>query len=72
MNIELIKCEECGNDGTKGSLFLTIDARWSHEAGAWVLERREDIGGEEIDCLECDHRTPAHELDIFPYDMEVR
>jgi hypothetical protein len=64
-------CEECGNDGTKGRLYVTIDARWDAERGGWVLERREDDGGDELDCLACDHRTPLHEVKVFPYDAFV-
>jgi hypothetical protein len=66
MSASKIKCEECGNDGTDGSLYLTIDAKWRD--GVWELEEREDEGGGELDCLNCDHRTEAPE-GIFPYGM---
>ena len=61
------KCDKCGNDGSEGSLFLTIDARWNFELKQWELEEREDDGGAELDCLNCDHRTPVRGLPLFPY-----
>lgn len=72
-------CAKCGNDGTKGGLFLTIDARYDPAVKGWVLEQRDDSGGQEIDCLACDHRTPegpqedgGPEVESgFPYDMVV-
>ena len=68
-----VKCAECGNDGTEGSLYLTIDAKYRN--GEWELEEREDDGGMELDCLECDHRTPfsTHEGEVpFPYGMTFK
>ena len=71
MSKDQIKCAKCGNDGTKASLYLTIDAKWNGEA--WILEERDDDGGRELDCLECDHRTDVREVpEIFPYGMEVK
>lgn len=67
-------CAGCGNDGTRASLYLTIDAKWRPDLGAWELEQRLDSGGQELDCLECDHRTPEdeeHETG-FPYGYCVR
>lgn len=61
-------CEECGNDGTKARLYVTIDASYDAKANAWILEEREDEGGGELDCLECDHRTDAPP---FPYEVTV-
>lgn len=52
-----IKCEECGNDGLNGGLYLTLDARYEPETQTWTLQRREDLGGDELDCINCDHRT---------------
>lgn len=51
------KCGHCGNDGTEGALYLTIDAQWDAERQAWLLREREDEGGGELDCLACDKRT---------------
>jgi hypothetical protein len=68
-----LKCEECGNDGTRSSLFLTIDAKYRD--GEWELEEREDDGGMELDCLECDHRTNFSTGDgevPFPYGMTFK
>lgn len=64
------KCEECGNDGSMGSLYETIDAKWDSDLKGWVLEQREDDGGSEIDCLNCDHRTESD--GVFPYGAVVR
>lgn len=71
-------CAKCGNDGGEGSLYLTIDARWNKSAGAWELEEREDDGGAELDCLNCDHRTPVmgatndEAESFFPYGLHVQ
>ena len=62
-------CEKCGNDGTKGTLYVTIDARWDHENKCWILDARDDEGGQELDCLNCDHRTEGPE---FPYGATVQ
>lgn len=69
MTHQKIKCGKCGNDGTAGSLYLTVDAKWNGET--WELEEREDVGGGELDCFECDHRTEAPE-GIFPYGMSFK
>jgi hypothetical protein len=66
-------CAKCGNDGTKASLYLTIDAKWDGEV--WTLEEREDDGGGELDCLACDHRSPFPDDDgetPFPYGMTFK
>ena len=60
------KCEECGNDD---NLYETIDARWDKDTLTWHLERREDDGGGELDCLNCDHRGESE--GVFPYGTEV-
>lgn len=67
------KCGSCGNDGSDGGLYLTIDARYNPATGMWTLQQREDDGGMEIDCAACDERTGAvgREESGFPYDMEV-
>lgn len=62
------KCEACGNDGTQGALYVTVDAKWLPDKKAWVLEARENDGGQELDCLACDHHTPSPE---FPYGAEI-
>jgi hypothetical protein len=71
--MKTIQCEKCGNTGDKASLYLTIDAKWDGEV--WTLEEREDEGGAELDCLECDHRTPFPGEDgetPFPYGMTLK
>lgn len=66
-------CGDCGNDGSKGGLFLTIDAQWRPDLGAWELQAREDDGGAELDCLACDHRTADDPGDsAFPYGLLIR
>ncbi len=65
-------CAKCGNDGTAGGLYVTVDARWDKEARAWILEARDDEGGRALDCLACDHRTPDPDVaPWFPYDTTV-
>lgn len=62
------KCGHCGNDGSQGALFVTVDARWNYAEQRWDLEPREDDGGCEIDCLNCDERTSDPPEDsAFPY-----
>ena len=62
------RCTKCGNDGSQGSLYLTVDAKWDHVRKQWDLEPREDDGGCEIDCLACDARTEDDpETTVFPY-----
>lgn len=71
-------CAKCGNDGGESSLYLTIDAKWDKSAGAWELEEREDDGGGELDCLNCDHRTPVmgavneEAESFFPYGLMLQ
>lgn len=69
----MVKCSKCGNDGSAGALFLTIDARRDAAANGWTLEEREDDGGRSLDCLVCDARTPVTgEEAQFPYGQVVR
>lgn len=63
-----VKCAKCGNDGSEGGLYVTIDAQWDKARQVWVLEMREDEGGDELDCITCDHRTPSPP---FPYGSTV-
>lgn len=67
-------CMKCGNDGSVAGLYLTVDARYDPAAKAWILEPRDDQGGQELDCLACDTRTPVDAMDEtglrtseFPY-----
>lgn len=62
-------CAACGNDGTKGALYVTVDARWMPELGVWRLVERDDSGGRVLDCLACDHQTPEP---AFPYETELK
>lgn len=68
-----IKCAGCGNDGSEGGLFLTIDARRDNAAGVWIMDERDPgDGGGELDCLACDHRTPIYSAaSRFPYGLQV-
>lgn len=62
------KCAKCGNDGSRGSLYLTIDARWDYENQRWDLEPREDDGGCLIDCLACNALSDDDpDTSTFPY-----
>ncbi len=63
-------CAGCGNDGTQGSLYVTVDAKWIPESNSWELVERVEDGGHEIDCLACDHRTSAEGV-ALPYPMTV-
>lgn len=53
------KCAHCGNDGSEAGLYLTVDAKWRPDIGAWEFEEREDASGMDFDCLACDERTDA-------------
>ncbi|MES2300868.1 MAG: hypothetical protein V4521_02140 [Pseudomonadota bacterium] len=67
------RCEECGNDGTDGALYLTIDAQWDSERKGWEMRERDDEGGRSFDCLNCDHRTEAEGAEsFFPYGALLR
>jgi|GEM_PF-2540088 len=61
-------CPHCGNDGSKSGLYVTVDARWTPDADGWTLQARDDDGGRELDCMECDQRSPDP---AFPYDSIV-
>jgi hypothetical protein len=63
-------CANGGNTGAgnRSGLYLTIDARWDTDKGAWLLLEREDSAGGAWDCLECDHQTPVRgPAALFPY-----
>ncbi len=68
-------CAGCGNDGTTGALYLTVDARYIPETKSWRIVEREDDGGMTLDCLACDHRTGVDRgdtpLSYFPYDTDL-
>lgn len=66
-------CAGCGNDGSQGSLYLTLDALWMPELVAWRLVERDDDGGRSFDCLACDHQTSVNGPEaLFPYGVDVR
>lgn len=72
-------CAKCGNDGSAAALYLTVDARYDPAAKGWTLTQRDGEGGQELDCLACDHRSPVDDKDeamkaksFFPYQTTVR
>lgn len=65
-------CARCGNDGSKGGLYVAVDAyaMWDQHNQRWVLEYRENDPESYLDCLACGHQTPLWETSTLGVTKE--